>query len=498
MPTGLSQDLALISNNENLSVNPEMLPFAYLMVSGGTPWDDLKPAIMETQSTTYSSTETENGYTFTDQSSDSSTYSGDGTPDSSGGGEWSINYQDVSTSTGTVSGTNSSGQQVTSTASDTVTLSWQAWGDNGGPTNYKVTQDVTQDNSSSTTADPFDEEQDVSGNSQLMAEGVVDASGNLESGDFTYGGNISNAFSLTDGSGSPSGPGIGYAVSYNASTAENLNESGDLIPDSNNQGGITINSSETGNISITDGQGGFDGVSRADADTVMETYAGSQPAASPSNPGTPTTGTVSIGGTQTQIPIPKGKNTVYVIDAEDKGWKDWPMALREAYGKAHGFDPNQNTTDGPAFLEALNPPNGYVNGGPGVKQVYLDLSNITSQSGQIDVLVIGDHGGPGNQRSGNDSLTPRLAPAGNTTLLDGLVVFMKPGGTLVLAGCDVFAPNPADPTNPQGVINQWQAYATAKNITIIGSVSPVWYSPGNTTGVWVTLTPGGTAPTITK
>jgi hypothetical protein len=499
MPDGMGQDLALIAQNSNLSVNPELLPFSYLMVTGGTPWDDLRPGQLVNESISSTSTQTVNGTTTTTKSSTTSSYTTDGSPGSSGGGSWSIDFQLSNSSSQTVTGLDSSGRNSTSTATDSSDLTWDAWGSNGGPTHYHVVSDDTEDDSLSVKAGSYDEESDRPNDAHLTADGVVGTDGSIISGTFTYNGSIGNQFSLTDGSGSPNGPGVGDSVSYDDNTSETLSEAGDLIPDSSSQGGITLNSSETGDISITDGQGGFDGVTRADADTVTEKYAGSQPAAG-SNNGGGTTGTVSAGSTPTNLQIPNGKNTVTVIDYSDQGWFSWTGSQRQKYANDHGFDWNQyptgNIANGTSFKQNLIPPSGAsaVDASPGVQQVVNDLGVIVSQSGKIDVLVIGDHGGSGVQELGNDALTPRINIF-SPSLLDKIVGCMKSGGTLVLAGCSTFG---LDKNGQQTAINAWQAYATARNITIIGSVSSVGYGGGEVTGVWVTLTPGGTPPTITK
>lgn len=115
---------------------------------------------------------------------------------------------------------------------------------------------------------------------------------------------------------------------------------------------------------------------------------------------------------------------------------------------------------------------------------------LSTKGGKADVLVVGDHGitttghvALGIQELGTDHLTPN-----NSGLLDQIAGFVRKKGKLVITGCNVFDAN---------TVQAWQRYATAVDITIIGSASPVHYSSKNgCTGVWVTLTPGGTAPTI--
>ena len=113
---------------------------------------------------------------------------------------------------------------------------------------------------------------------------------------------------------------------------------------------------------------------------------------------------------------------------------------------------------------------------------------LALSGGKADVLVIGDHGNSTDgQQLGNDYLTPQLTTGSGSALLDSVAGCVNAGGTLVLTGCQVFS---------KGNIADWQQYATTHKITIMGSASTTGWSSGSVSGVWITLVPGGTAPTI--
>ena len=121
------------------------------------------------------------------------------------------------------------------------------------------------------TEGSFNEEQDVPNDAHLMAEGVVATRGTLQSGDFTYSGDIGNTFTLNDSSGSPPAPvpATRSATSLHRRDPERI---GRPHPRLLKQPGRDHHQQlrDRQRTSITDGQGGFDGVSRADADTVTE------------------------------------------------------------------------------------------------------------------------------------------------------------------------------------------------------------------------------------
>ncbi len=519
MPGNLGPDVAQIAQNENPSIDIELLPWSGLMLNGGTPWTSTQPSSFGNQPQTTNTTTSTNGgltttLTVTGSVTASTTgYPGGGSGSSSGGGSgsssgggsggsWSESYDGKTSQTQTITGTDANGMTVNQVENYQYELVWTASGAGDGVTSYTVKEDVTVSNTDGLTGPgggSYNLQTGDSHDGHLTANGTVDSGGNV-TGNFTYQGDIGTTFALDDASGSPSSQAPSYSVNYNASCVENLDESGTLGAGAVGNGTVTVTSSETGTISNSDGQGGVDGASRNDSDTVTANYAGSQTSSASS----PTSGTVSASGPATPLQVPKGRNTVYVIDNGDTGWSAWSPAQKAAYAAAHGINPSTtpsgNVTTGTQFVAALNPPNGYISGSSGLNQVVGDLGLAVIQSGGgVDVLVIGDHGGPGVQNLGNDALTPQLAPrtpGGNpgTSLLDEVAGFVRSGGTLVLTGCEVFGLDQfGNPT-----IGDWQQYATAHNITIMGSAGPTNFSSGSVTGVWITLVPGGTAPTVGK
>ncbi len=82
---------------------------------------------------------------------------------------------------------------------------------------------------------------------------------------------------------------------------------------------------------------------------------------------------------------------------------------------------------------------------------------------------------------------------------DQLVALMTPNtGVLVLAGCQSLGGEVKNNEVKQDILKGWQDYATSRKVTIIGSVGYCYPTKLNTyRGIWVTLVPGGTAPTLT-
>ena len=72
--------------------------------------------------------------------------------------------------------------------------------------------------------------------------------------------------------------------------------------------------------------------------------------------------------------------------------------------------------------------------------------------------------------------------------LNKIAGLVRSGGTLVETGCAIFSTNDS--------IKAWQAYATDRGITIMGSVANTSVSSNQYTGVWITLVPGGQAPRV--
>lgn len=532
----IGQDIALIDANANPSLNLEELPWVRLVTDGGMmnpPWNQLYPydfSPHDDSSTTTTTTDS-NGATSTITSGGSSggivTGNPNGGSNSGGGpsGPWDETYSADSQLTSEITGPDGNGGSVDNKTTSVYHLTWHAWGDGSGSTNFKVTQDITDSTTESTTGGnnaPASVKQGNSRDSHLVVNGQSSWGGN--SGTFTYSGDLAAYFVLhdesgTDGGGNAQGAAPGFTADYSTSTKDSYSGSGNLNPDSSNQDTDTITSSENGTLGSWDGNGGLVGGSRDDSDEVKDSYSGSsQPTTSgisdastsgaslSGTPLAPTTGTVATNGPSnslTGLTIPPGKNTVYVIDQQDQGWANWDGNQRAQYIQDHDLrgvapdDPSPVAT-GTQFLAGLAPPSGYISATFGLQQVVNDLTEVVAVDGLIDVLVIGDHGNAqnGQQIGGRNQpyLTAPTDPAtlrNNTAPINQVVGFVRSGGTLVLTGCSVFG--------SQLAVDAWQAYATAKNITIEGSASLVyWGGPGtgNVQGAWIVLAPGGTAPTI--
>lgn len=271
----LADDINQIGSYGDPQLELSDLRWMGLALDGGRPWDDLRPNSPATQpatSSTYSSTN--GGLTTTITNSGSATLSGSdsasGGSSSGTNGSWDMLYVLHGTTRSTTTGTDAASHSVNNSAYQTYDLSWHAWGDGSGPTNYKVTEDVTftgstdqseggdgssggSGGSSGASGGSYDRGTQDTNDSHLMAEGSVDANNNLTSGDFTYIGDLSTQFSLTDGGGSPTGGSAGYQVNYVATRTDNLSELGSLASGSSNQGSAVISSSKDGRISVTDG-----------------------------------------------------------------------------------------------------------------------------------------------------------------------------------------------------------------------------------------------------
>lgn len=485
--------MAQISQYGDPSTASSFFRWGGLLLNGGTPWDGLRPYSFTSEDpTTYTATYTANGDTSTTTAHRSATATSSGSGGSSesgsGGGSYDISYQLHTDSTSTTTGPDASGRATVWTSQSQYDLTWHAWGDSAGVTNYKVTEGLSDTNAKDvpgTSGSNFTSHVGNSDGSNLMAEGEIDANGAV-TGDFTFSGHIDTASSLNDDSGAggaapdPTVP--GFMINFGTSAALKLDESGSLKPDSTNKGTVEAQTSENGEVGAWDGTGNLAGATRDDGDDVTSTYDASQ---GPTTSGPGTTGTVSTNGPQTKLNVPTGKNVVYVIDSADGGWRNWDEPGRSAFAQQLKLG---TTTDhiatGQDLLKGLAPPNGNYTAASSVAQVVRDLDAATAMTGPIDVLVIGDHGGPGRQRLGNEKLTP----AGTTGLLDQVASRVRKGGTLVLTGCSVFGGQPA--------VDSWQAYVTGQGIKIMGSVSDTYPLPNNYTGNWITLVPGGKAPTI--
>ncbi len=495
IPDALTQDMAQISQYGVPSLASSFFRWGGLLLNGGTPWDGLRPYSFTSENpTTYTATYTANGDTSTTTAHRSATATSSGNGGSSesgsGGGSYDISYQLHTDSTSTTTGPDASGRATVWTSQSQYDLTWHAWGDSAGVTNYKVTEGLSDTNAKDvpgTSGSNFTSHVGNSDGSNLMAEGEVDANGAV-TGDFTFSGHVDAASSLNDDSGAggaapdPTVP--GSMINFGTSTALKLDESGSLKPDSTNKGTVEAQSSENGEVGAWDGTGNLAGATRDDGDDVTSTYDASQ---GPTTSGPGTTGTVSTNGPQTKLNVPTGKNVVYVIDIADAGWRDWPEPFRSAFAQDLKLGlTKDNIATGETIRAGLAPPKGNYISGNYVEQVAQDLDAAIVHTGPIDVLVIGDHGATGRQSHGNQFIDPVWTPA----LLNQVAGRVRRGGTLVLTGCSVFG--------GQAAVDNWQAYATGQGITIMGSASTTTPNPNNYTGVWITLVPGGKAPTLVK
>ncbi len=477
LPSGLGADVNFINNPTDVAVRD--FPWESLVISGGAPWNALRPSDFSTQNPPDKTDVLSYGaLTRTIVTHFSATGSSSG----GGGGSWNSSYVENILITTKSSDVDTSGHNVDQTSSHSYDLSWDGSGDSSGTTTYTVKEDVSDTGSVDVTGGSLTRHQGSTYESHLTANGTEDSSGTI-TGDFTFKGSTGDTLSLKD-SGGPDSSGLGYNINYDASAETTIDQSGSLVPDASNQGTIDIERSETGNAVLTDAANGFLGYSLGDGDSVKSTYSGGQS----SSPNPPTTAPVDVNGPKSALSVPTGKNVVYVVDKGDQGWKEWSQAQRDAHAQEQGIDPTKtpsgNVATGADILAALSPPNGQFVYGYGVDQVVGDLKSIQARAGLIDVLVIADHGKPGVQKLGDQNLTPWKT---NSGLLDKIASFVKPGGTLVVTGCSVFG--------GQTAINAWQQYATDHNITIMGSASAT-QNGDDIQGVWVTLTPGGTAPTL--
>ncbi len=488
LPSGLGADINFINNPTDVAIRD--FPWESLIISGGAPWNALRPSDFTSQNPPDKTDVLSYGaLTRTIVTHFSATGSSSG----GGGGSWESSYVEHILITTTSSDVDSSGHNVDQTSSHSYDLSWDGSSDSSGTTTYTVKEDVSDTGSVDVTGGSLTRHQGSTYESHLTANGTEDSSGTI-TGDFTFKGSTENSLTFNDAGGDAASSGLDYTLNYTASTDETLSGSGNLVPDSSNQGTIEIDSSGVGDIALTDATGGFLGYSCQDGATVTSTYSGGQS----SSPNPPTTGTIDPTVPKTKLAVPAGKNVVYVIDKGDRGWFDWSQANRDSYAATHNIDPkktpNGGVANGSQILAALAPPNNNFVYAYGMRQIVGDLTVVQAQNGSIDVLVLGDHGYPGGQTLGNDPMEPVGARTDGTKLqadrLDAIAGFVRQGGTLVVTGCTIFS--------TQQSINAWQAYATTKNITIMGTASDTSISPNNYTGVWVTLVPGGTAPQLSN
>ena len=525
LPAGLADDISWINAHatENVSDAFYSTPSLSKVGTSAEPlWDQLRPYSFQSQdpssnTTTYTANDgtVSTLVTHRSVSASYSTGSGSGSGSGSGGGgggySWTSYYVSHDDSTDTITGTDANGHPFTEVHSRSDDLNWQGSGGGSGAAHYKVKHDGTQSDSrevdgTSTRVDTSSAE------GHVTVEGDVNSSGGV-SGTYTLAGDFKVGDSLADQSGDPSSSGAGYTANYSGTTTFTLNASGDYETDATQQVSSNVKDSETGTIGVFDGSNGLQGVTRDDFNQVKANYDGSgnaTPGGQASDPSAPaaeatpaagppaTKGPVNVNGPLTELNVPKGKAVAYIIDLNDKGWDDWTEEDRAAYREKYNIpaDAQNVIGSGAKIKEALSPLQGPVLGASSLGQITKDLGTATATfKSKLDVLVIGDHGSVGSQQLGTQfapSITPQLLR--EPTAADQLVAFIKPGGTLIATGCNVLGDGSA---NGQQSLNDWQAYATARNITIIGSVS---YTAAKRTdtfrGIWVTLVPGGTAPQL--
>ena len=465
-----------------------------LLLYGGTPWDDLRPSDFTSQPySSNTSTSTNDGLTTTLTTTGSVTGSVSGTGGGSGsssgsggggsGGSWDESYEQKQTYLSVITGTDANGKTVDDTVSFTYDLNWHAWGSGDGTTNYKVTEDVTRstiEDTSDGSGGSYDLNTQDTFDGHLMAEGVVDSSNSLVSGDFTYDMDGLAQFSLTDGSGTPTGSSPGYSVNYLSSEDMTLDDSGSLIPDSSNQGTNTVTETQNGQVSGFDGAGGSSTLGFNRSVEAIDNYDASQPSAGQDNspPQTqPTTIDAGPNAPRTQVPTTQAKNIVYVIDTKDEG------------------DPNDKTTaTGQQIKAGLRPADEDLVNAQSLDMAVKGLGKVLStKGGKADVLVIGDHAissGPNHDATGHQEVGKDLLKPENPESIIPISNFVKKGGTLILTGCNLF---------DSDTVKLWQKFADDQGITIIGAATNVNFQRQNgVTAVWVPLKPGNPPPIITK
>ncbi len=505
LPAGLADDISWINAHATTNVSDAFYSTPSLSNVGTDAeplWDQLRPYSFQSEDPSSSTTT----YTYNDgttstlvtHGSVSASYS-TGSGSSSGDYTWTGTYVRHDDSTSTITGTDAAGHPFTEVHSRSDDINWQGSGGSSSAAHYKVTHDGTQSdsrqvNGSTTTSDTSSAE------GHVEIQGDVSSSGGV-TGNYSFNGDFKVGDSLSGGGGGGSDPsGLGFTANYSGTSDLTTSRQGTY------QGGDTtasanIDSSETGSLVVTDANNGFFGMSRNDADTVTSSYS----ASASSSPNPPTKGPVDPNGPTTQLVIPTGKTTAYVIDSGDKGWLDWTSQQRQDYIVEHPFAesnlPGQGFATGSDFVKALGQSGQSFIQAYGADQIVGDLGFTTSLTGgKVDVLVISDHGAPGYQQTGQTFISPLVPPSDPTKPpppppqprldLDKFANFVAPGGTLVVTGCSVFG--------DQDSVDAWQAYATGHKITIMGSASVVGVGTNANYGVWITLTPGGTAPQIKK
>jgi len=500
LPAGMTDDLSWINAHANTNVTDELYSSPSLINVGTNAdplWDQLRPYSFQSQGpTTSTSTYTADDgtvSTLVTHGSVSASYSsgsgsGNGSGSSSGDYGWTATYVRHDDSTDTITGVDATGHPFNEIHSRSDDINWQGSGDSSGTAHYKLSHDGTTSDTRDVTGGSARDET-ASAEGHVTVNGDVSPSGTV-SGDYTLKGDFNVGDTLSDGGGSGSdASGLGYTADYSVTSSYTLAESGNYLGGTD-QVSSDVKDAEKGNFTISDASGS-ETVSRDDHNEVQAGYSASGNA----SPGLPSAdgssanaGPPVVGGPATQGPVDtsqpkqeinfpkKGvKSFAYVIDVNDAG--------------------SSTSASGDKMKTALEPHLGPVINGGSLSQAVKDLGTATSTfGGKVDVLIVADHGYCGNQQMGSPN-DPYLTPSlGGNTPLDQLVAFVNSGGSLLLTGCETLG-NATD--NGQAVVNKWQAYATARNITITGSVSYVYaVGPDKLRAVWVTLVPGGTAPKL--
>lgn len=494
LPAGLADDINWINAHATANVSDAFYssPSLSNVGSGAQPlWDMLRPYSFQSEDPS-SSTTTSTNYdgsvsTLVTHRSVSASYS-----TGSGSSSWAGFYVLHQDSTNTITGTDSDGHSFTEVHSRSEDIRWQGSGDGAGAAHYKVGHDGTKSDSRDVNGTSTRHESE-SAEGHVTVEGDVTPSGAVTA-DYTMTGDFKVGDSLGGGGGGGSGSapsGLGYTADYSATSDMKLDRKGTYAAGDTEASAI-IDSDETGNLVVMDANNGFLGFSRQDGDKVTSTYTAGAPS-TPSSP--PTTGTVDPNGPTTALVIPNGKTKAYVIDRGDRGWLDWNPEQRRDYIVQNPFAEPGLTGPGIAtgedFVRALGQSGQAFIYAYGADQAVRDLGTAAARTGgQVDVLIISDHGNSTNgQQVGQTFISPLGGATSRPRLdLNNFAAFVKRGGTLVVTGCSVFG--------SQASVNAWQQYATANNITIMGSASLVGVGEDGAYGVWITLVPGGTAPQI--
>lgn len=187
----------------------------------------------------------------------------------------------------------------------------------------------------------------------------------------------------------------------------------------------------------------------------------------------------TTGGQQTQTPASERTvmpsltgDTIYFLDKGDRGWDDWPPGAKADYLKDH---PNAKVADGDDVCGALDRPGDYFE--LDSTQQFMDtLLGSVDAFGPVDNIVIGDHG---NHQSGQGlgAHGENFADLSNDQL-DQIANAIKPGGHLVLVGCDVGSGESGQRLQDMVQRNPWIKILASDGVTSTDT------SRGNYLGHW--------------